>query len=107
MKVTVVFLSMTLAAGSACSSGVANVNVSQPNVSANTNTNAQPAGTPASAAAESQTVAAEALVADLYKQHDAKKSPFFQTKSRALVDKYFTKGIGDLIWKDATSSQGE
>ncbi|MEP6789502.1 MAG: DUF3828 domain-containing protein [Acidobacteriota bacterium] len=107
MKVINVFLSLTLASGAACSSSIANVNVSQPNVAVKTNANVEPAGTPASAAAESETAAAEALVADLYKQHDAKKSPFFQTKSRALVDKYFTKGIGDLIWKDANGPKGE
>lgn len=48
-----------------------------------------------------------ALVADLYRQHDAKRSPFFQTKSRARVDKYFTKGLADLIWKDAKTANGE
>lgn len=47
-------------------------------------------------------VSPERLIADLYKQHDAQKSPFFQNKSRALVDKYFTKATADLIWKDAT-----
>lgn len=30
--------------------------------------------------------------------------PFFQTKSRARLDKYFTKELGDLIWKDAATS---
>lgn len=49
----------------------------------------------------------EALVADLYKQHDAKRSPFFQNKNRALVDKYFTKATADLIWKDATTRGNE
>jgi Protein of unknown function (DUF3828) len=49
-----------------------------------------------------QTAAPETLVSDLYKQHDAKKGPFFQNKNRALVDKYFTKSTADLIWKDAT-----
>lgn len=49
-----------------------------------------------------QIAAPEALIADLYKQHDAKKSPFFQNKNRSLVDKYFTKSTADLIWKDAT-----
>lgn len=46
------------------------------------------------------------LVADLYKQHDAKKSPFFQ-KDRARIDKYFTKGLGDLIMRDATKPVDE
>ena len=50
--------------------------------------------------------APDVLVADLYKQHDADKSPFFQTKNRALVDKYFTKSTADLIWKDAVKSKG-
>jgi hypothetical protein len=48
-----------------------------------------------------------ALVADLYKQHDAKKSPFFQSKSRARVDKYFKKTTADLIWKDATRKNAQ
>lgn len=52
--------------------------------------------------AASQIASPESLVGDLYKQHDAKKSPFFQNKSRALVDKYFTKSTADMIWKDAT-----
>jgi hypothetical protein len=71
-----------------------------------------PAKSEASASAvggggESQPAPAEILVAELYKQHDAKRSPFFQTKDRALVDKYFTKNLADLIWKDAVNSAGE
>jgi hypothetical protein len=46
----------------------------------------------------------EALVSDLYKQ---KTSPFFQTKDHGLVDKYFSEGLAQLIWKDAVSSKGE
>ncbi len=61
----------------------------------------------ADAGGESQGARAEAIVAELYKQHDAKKSPFFQTKDRALVDRYFTKQLADLIWKDAVTSSGE
>jgi hypothetical protein len=44
----------------------------------------------------------EALVRALYKTHDAKKSPFFQAKDRALVDKFFVDEMADLIWEDAT-----
>lgn len=110
MKITTAFLSLSLAAllatGSACSFNTSNVNVPPPNIAANTNANAEPAGTPSSSAAESA-MAPEALVAELYKVHDAKRSPFFQTKDRARVDKYFTKTLADLIWKDATSSKGE
>lgn len=61
----------------------------------------------ASLAAFGQTGSPSALVADLYRQHDAKKSPFFQDKNRALVDKYFTRATADLIWKDSTTSGGE
>lgn len=39
----------------------------------------------------------EQTVAALYKQHKT-QSPFFQTKSRALVDRYFDKALADLIW---------
>jgi hypothetical protein len=48
-----------------------------------------------------------ALVADLYRVHDHKHSPFFQTRSRALLYKYFEKDLADLIWKDAVKSKGE
>ena len=99
-------LLLCVIANMACTFGTSNT-TSNANANVNSNANAEPAGTPASASAESQTAAAEALVADLYKQHDAKKSPFFQTKNRVLVDKYFTKSLADLIWKDATSSKGE
>lgn len=46
-------------------------------------------------------IAPDAVVKNFYATHDAGKSPFYQTKSRALVDKYFNKELADLIWKDA------
>src|SRR5216683_5283624 len=49
----------------------------------------------------------DGLVADLYRQHNRKRSPFFQTRSRALLYKYFEKGLADMIWKDAVKSKGE
>lgn len=66
-----------------------------------------PANTAQANAAPTQAAAPDAVVKDLYRQHDAKKSPFFQSKDRAAVDKYFTKKLADLIWKDAVSSEGE
>jgi len=51
--------------------------------------------------------APDALIKNLYWQHDHKHSPFFQTRSRALLDKYFEKSLADLIWKDAVTSKGE
>lgn len=49
----------------------------------------------------------DALVAELYKSEEKKVSPFFQDKNRALVDHYFTKELGDLIWKDTLDAKGE
>lgn len=54
-----------------------------------------------------QAATPDAIVKDLYAAQKADSSPFFQTKSRALVDKYFTKDFADLIWKDAVAAQGE
>jgi hypothetical protein len=48
----------------------------------------------------------ERLVSDLYRQHK-QRSPFFQTRSRVLLDKYFTRELADLIWRDARSSGDE
>lgn len=73
----------------------------------NANAAPTPDGTPVAASGEVPLPPPESLVADLYKAHDGKKSPFFQTKDRALVDKYFTKPLADLIWKDANNSSGE
>jgi hypothetical protein len=47
-----------------------------------------------------------AVVVSLYNQHK-RPSPFFQTRSRALLDKYFDKQLADLIWKGAHSSGDE
>lgn len=98
-----ILCSLTL---SACGSAAVNVNVNS-NLNGNASTPADPGPTPAASAGEPQSANAKELVADLYKQHDAQKGPFFQTKDRAAVDKYFTKQLADLIWKDATTSEGE
>ncbi len=57
--------------------------------------------------AVSKRLSPNALVADLYRVHNRKRSPFFQTRSRALLYKYFAKGLADMIWKDAVKSKGE
>lgn len=46
-------------------------------------------------------------MSDLYRQHAKKRGPFFQLHNRALLTKYFTKNLADLIWKDRVSSKGE
>lgn len=54
----------------------------------------------------SAAVAQRAVVVDLYKAHDSKTGdPFFETKSRARVDKFFTKSLADLIWNDSVTAQ--
>jgi hypothetical protein len=47
------------------------------------------------------------IVKNLYAAQKAGSGPFFQTKSRAIVDKYFRKDLADLIWKDAVAANGE
>ena len=50
--------------------------------------------------------APDTVVKNLYNAPGS-QNPFFQTKKRALVDKYFTKDFADMIWKDAIESNGE
>jgi hypothetical protein len=57
--------------------------------------------------ARDATIAPDKVVRNLYATQRAGAGPFFQTKDRALVDKYFTKDLADLIWQDAVSSKGE
>ncbi len=59
------------------------------------------------AIAQKKAVAAgpEMVVKNLYTAHKGKNSPFFQNKSRALVDKYFTGALADAIWKEARDSK--
>jgi len=51
-------------------------------------------------------VSPRSLVADLYRQHKT-RSPFFQRRSRALLDKYFARDLADLLWREAHSSGDE
>ena len=83
-------------------SGNANLSTAPENVNGE-NIPAAPEG----GGGDARSADAERHIADLYKQHDAKKSPFFQTKDRGRVDAFFTKSTADLIWKDSTNSKGE
>jgi hypothetical protein len=57
--------------------------------------------------AQTNKTAPAQVVKNLYAAHkNAKTSPFAQNKSRALVDKYFTKEFADLIWKTNKSETG-
>ena len=116
MRLAILMLAAVCLATAGCSAGNSAVaySTTPPTASANTTAavsnvvkpaaaNPSPTATPPA----QKTAAPDAIVKELYKQHDAKKSPFFQTKDRAAVDKYFTKNLADLIWKDAVSSEGE
>ena len=49
--------------------------------------------------------APEVVVRNLYAaQKNRATDPFFQAKSRARLDKFFAKALGDLIWNDAVTS---
>jgi hypothetical protein len=64
-------------------------------------------GSPGLAQSTTNRVAPNVVVKNLYAVQKAGAGPFFQTKNRALVDKYFTKDFADLIWRDATTAKGE
>ncbi len=49
----------------------------------------------------------EALVENLYMEEEKENTPFFQDKDRPLVDKFFAKGLADLIWKDAVDAKDD
>ncbi len=51
--------------------------------------------------------AADRLVRALYFEHNKKENPFRETKDRALIDQFFVKETGDLIWSDAQKSTGK
>lgn len=58
-----------------------------------------------SIAVAQRATAPEVVVRNLYAaQKKRATDPFFQTKSRARVDKFFAKELGDLIWNDAVLS---
>ena len=102
-KVTLTLFLVCIAA--TCSSAAKNLVVKVDNSGENFNVSvAESSGGETSGAEKVQRIAPETVVANLYKQHDAQKSPFFQTKSRALVDKYFARSTADLIWNDAKNT---
>lgn len=116
MKIANLMLAAVCLAASGCSarnSAVSNSPSPQPATARTTSANANVVNaatanaTPANAQPAQKASGPDAVVKELYKEHDANKSPFFQTKDRAAVDKYFTKKLADLIWQDAVSSKGE
>ncbi len=64
-------------------------------------------GSPAAAQTRVKAVAPNVIVKNLYAAQKAGLGPFFQTKNRAAVDKYFTPKFADLIWNDAIRVKGK
>jgi hypothetical protein len=64
-------------------------------------------GKVAQASPAARRTAAFALVSDLYRQHGRNRGPFFQTRSRSLLTKYFTRDLADRIWKDRVTSNAK
>ena len=61
-----------------------------------------------SIAVAQRAAAPEVVVRNLYAARKSRATdPFFQTKSRARLDKFFAKELADLIWKDAVAAKGE
>jgi hypothetical protein len=54
------------------------------------------------AQAQTKALAPNGGLQNLYAARASGSSPYFQTKSRALVGKYFTKDLADLIWQDVS-----
>lgn len=59
------------------------------------------------AQSKTKAVAPDEIVKNLYAAQKAGSDPFSQTEKRTLVDKYFTKNLADLIWKDIVEANGE
>jgi hypothetical protein len=57
--------------------------------------------------ASNKTIEPHVIIKNLYAAQKVGSGPFFQTKDRAVVDKYFRKDLADLIWKDAVAANGE
>lgn len=59
------------------------------------------------ALSEKEITTPDAVIKNLYAAQKAGTGPFFQYKNRALVDRYFSKDLANMIWKDAVKAKGE
>lgn len=95
MRFTKYFLmTIFLAVSVSCSAAVKDNQIVSPNVS--------DSGTAINSSNEenstAQNNAPDAVVKELYKLHDADKSPLYEKKNRATVEKFFSKNFVNLIW---------
>ena len=47
------------------------------------------------------------LVNELYTAHDAGNGPFIESPNRERIDMFFTRRLGDLLWKEINNKTGE
>jgi hypothetical protein len=57
------------------------------------------------AQSKTKTIEPNGIVKNLYANQKTGSGLFFQTKSRAFVDKYFRKDLADLIWNDSSKER--
>ena len=60
-----------------------------------------------SAQSKARRLRPDLIVKNLYAAQKAGTGPFFQTKNRAVIGKYFTRDLTELIWKDSVAANGE
>ena len=112
--ISYVFLILTVILNSNClitratTTTTDNTNANSQN-SANTQTaqNVSNSAQNAESGAKDDQNSPDALIKDLYKTHEKDNSKILDGKSRTLIDKYFDKNLGDLIWKDLTTHKDE
>jgi hypothetical protein len=104
LLIAVVLLS-AISCSSAPKTSAENVNVTVAN--AENAESAQSNAAVAETAAAQSAVAPDALIKDLYKTHDKNYGAIVHGKNRAILDKYFDKNLGGVIWKDMTTNQNE
>lgn len=71
-------------------------------------TSAKPSAKTGSAKSDAQ-MTADMVVKNLYdaSKLDDQANPFFESKDRSRIDRFFTKDFADLIWQNATYSDGD
>lgn len=89
---TIVFLAFSISCTTAANGNQANANLPD-GVSSAASSSASNDETSAR-----QNTTPDAIVKELYKLHDADKSPLYKAKDRAAMEKYFAEDFVDLVW---------
>ncbi len=107
---TYLLLTITLLLCVNCSAKIETANTSQ-ETSVQSNNNSQNVNSENAEGSAVQTnlgkVSPDAVVKELYDLHKKQKGPFFETKNRALINKFFDKTLADFIWNELNSNSDE